>query len=97
MKVLELPLPKFNPNKAKHIQLLDLLTKQEKAGKIIANLDEKYSGIAKILQMVKVELAEEIMKIDRIVRDLILEFGNLPNGLEDFVGKNNETDEISGV
>lgn len=84
-KVLELPLPKFNPRNKKHMELVKLAEQaQIKAEKLVAELEKKYSGIGKIRQMIKVEIAEEVLKIDKIVRVLILEAGGLPNGLDNF-------------
>lgn len=85
-KVLELPLPKFNPKNSKHMELVRLAKQaQTKAEKLVIDLESKYTGIGKIRQMIKVEIAEEVLKIDKIVRDLISETGSLPNGLDDFV------------
>lgn len=85
-KVLELPLPKFNPKNKKHMELVKLAEQaQTKAEKLVPDLEKKYSGIGKIRQLIKVEIAEEVLKIDKIVRELISETGGLPNGLEDFV------------
>lgn len=85
-KVLELPLPKFNPKNDKHTELVKLAKQaQAKAEKLVVELESKYSGIGKIRQLIKVEIAEEALKIDKIVRDLISQTGSLPNGLDDFV------------
>jgi hypothetical protein len=87
-KVLELPLPKFNPHNKKHMELVELAKQaQTKAEKLAVDLELKYSGIGKIRQLIKVEIEEEVLKIDRIVRDLISEAGSLPNGLDDYVSK----------
>lgn len=85
-KVLELPLPKFNPKNKKHLELVELAKKAEtKASKLVSELEKKYSGIGKIRQLIKVEIAEEVLKIDKIVREIIAKTVSLPKGLEDFV------------
>lgn len=85
-KVLELPLPKFNPKNKKHMELVRLAKQaQAKAEKLVAELESKYSGIGKIRQLIKVEIAEEALKIDKIVRELISQTGSQPDGLDDFV------------
>lgn len=85
-KVLELPLPKFNPKNKKHLELAALAKQaQVKAEKAMVNLESKYSSIGKIRQLIKVEIEEEILRIDKIVRDLISESGSLPNGLDAFL------------
>jgi len=87
-KVLELPLPKFDPNNKKHMELV-ALTKQAhaKAQKTIRNLEDKYASIGKIRSIIKAELSEEILQIDKTVRELIIQSGNIPNSLHDFIGK----------
>jgi hypothetical protein len=87
-KVLELPIPKFNSKNKAHMALVDLAKQaQIKARKLMPPLEAKYSGIGKIRQLIKAELSEEILKIDKIVRDLIVQSGSLPNNLEDFLGQ----------
>jgi hypothetical protein len=85
-KVLELPLPKFNPKNKDHLELVKLAKEaQAKASKIVPELERRYSSIGKIRQMVKSEIEEELLKIDKIVRDLISETADLPNGLDDYL------------
>jgi len=85
-KVLELPLPKFNPKNKDHLELVKLAKEaQAKASKIVPELERRYSSIGKIRQMVKSEIEEELLKIDKIVRDLILETADLPNGLDSYL------------
>jgi len=85
-KVLELPLPKFNPKNKMHMELVELTKEaQEKASKLIPELETKYFSIGKIRQVIKSELSEEILKIDKIVRKLITQTGNLPNSLSDYL------------
>jgi len=87
-KVLELPLPKFNPKNEKHMELVKLGKQaQTKAQKLIADLEAKYSGIGKIRQLIKVEIAEDLLKIDKIVRELIAQAENSPNSLSDYIKK----------
>jgi hypothetical protein len=85
-KVLEIPLPKFNPKNKKHRELVLLAQQaQAKAEILVPVLEEKYVGIGKIRQLIKVELEAEILRIDTIVRDLLAEAGSLPNGIEDYL------------
>jgi len=82
-KVLELPLPKFNPENKEHLELVKLAKEaQAKASKIVPELERRYSSIGKIRQKVNSEIEEELLKIDKIVRDLISETADLPNGLD---------------
>jgi len=85
-KVLELPLPKFNPKNKDHLELVKLAKEaQAKAPKIVPELERRYSSIGKIRQVVKSETEEELLKIDKIVRDLISETVDLQNGLDDYL------------
>jgi hypothetical protein len=85
-KVLELPLPKFRPKDKRHLELVRLAKQaQEKVERIVPELEKRYSSIGKIRQMVKSEIEEELLKIDKIVRDLISETADLPNGLDDYL------------
>jgi len=87
-KVLELPLPRFNRNNREHLEIVDLAKEaQVKATKLVPELEKKYTGIGKIRQLVKVEIAEEVLKIDKIVRKLIVQTGSLPNSIGDYVAK----------
>lgn len=84
-KVLELPIPKFDARDPRHIQLVGLAKEaQAKAEKLVPELETKYSGIAKIRQLIKVQVVEEVLKIDKIVRDLLSEAGNIPSDLDAF-------------
>jgi hypothetical protein len=87
-KVLELPLPKFDPKNKKHMELV-ALTKQAhaKAQRMIRDLEDKYASIGKIRSIIKAELSEEILQIDKTVRELIIQSGTLPNSLHDFISK----------
>ncbi len=60
---------------------------QAKSEKLVMELESKYSGIGKIRQLIKVEIMEELLKIDKIVREFILETGSLTNDLDDFISK----------
>ena len=87
-KVLELPLPKFNPNDKRHIQLVNLaMQAQAKAERLIPELESRYTGIGKIRQLVKVEIQEELLEIDKIARELLAERGNMPKGLDKFLSQ----------
>jgi len=84
-KVLELPLPKFNPKNKDHLELAKLAKEaQAKASKIVPELERRYSRIGKIRQVVKSE-TEKSYLIDKIVRDLISETVDLQNGLDDYL------------
>jgi hypothetical protein len=85
-KVLELPLPKFNPKNKMHMKLVELAKDaQEKASGLISELEQEYTGIGKIRQLVKAELSEEILKMDKIVRKLIAQTRSLPNSIGDYI------------
>jgi len=82
-KVLELPLPKFNPNNNQHRELVNLARKaNEKATKIVRELEMKYSGTGKIRQLIKEEIGEEISQINRIVRNIIVDENKRSYGLD---------------
>jgi hypothetical protein len=87
-KVLELPLPKFNLKNKDHMKLVELAKEaEEKATKLVPKLEQEYSSIGKIRQIMKSELSEEIPKIDKIVRKLIIQTGDAPNCISDYVLK----------
>lgn len=84
-KVLELPLPKFNPRDSDHLELVRLAkVAQTKAKEAVATLQSRYSGIGKIRQLVKVEIQPEILKIDKIARELLSKSGTPNSGLDRF-------------
>jgi len=85
-KVLELPLPKFDSSNKSHIAMVELAKKaQVKAETLIPSLEKKYVGIGKIRQLIKVELAEELLNIDKIMRELLSKIGDLDSGMEGFL------------
>jgi hypothetical protein len=85
-KVLELPLPRFNPKNKMHVKLVELAKEADtKASGIIHELEEKYTSIGKIRHLVKAELSGEILEIDKIVRELIAQTVSLPNSLSDYM------------
>ncbi len=87
-KVFELPLPKYDPKNKKHVELISLAKQaQVKSEKLVIGMESKYSGVGKIRQLIKVEITEELLKIDKIVRELISETGSLTNDLDGFISK----------
>jgi len=59
---------------------------QSKAHRVIGDLGTRYASIGKIRSLVKVEISEEILQIDKIVRELLAKTGSVPNALGDFLG-----------
>lgn len=87
-KVLELPLPKFNPENEMHLQLVELSKEaQKKVNKLIPELELRYSGIGRMRQILKSEISAEILEIDKIVRKLIVQNGKLPNHITKYIEK----------
>jgi hypothetical protein len=85
-KVLELPIPKFNPRNELHKSLVELAKKcGDKVEKKIPDLANKYTNIGKIRQLIKEELESEIAEIDRIVKRILLQCGLSMKNLDDFV------------
>ncbi len=84
-KVLELPIPKFNPKNKLHLRLVEIAKKsQAKVERRLPELSKGYTGIGKIRQLVKEELETEIAEIDRIVKKILLEHGLSTKNLGDF-------------
>ena len=86
-KVLELPLPRYNEKNELHRKLVELAKESSpKVGKILPELAEKYTSIGKIRQEVKEAIQVELSEIDRIVRVILLQGGDIKqNNLEDFL------------
>lgn len=84
-KVLELPIPKFNPENLEHRSLVDLARKcRSRVNSKLPELAKGLTGIGRIRQRVKEELEPEIEEIDRLVRRILVEGGVSARGLEDF-------------
>jgi len=86
-KVLELPLPKYNKKNELHRKLIELArTCIQKVSKVLPELAQKYASIGKIRQEVKEAIQVELSEIDRIVREILLQGGNIQqNNLENFL------------
>jgi hypothetical protein len=73
-KVLELPIPKFDPKNKLHKNLVELARICEtKVKRKLPELSKDYTAIGKIRQMVKQELEPEIAKIDQLVKQILVE------------------------
>ncbi len=85
-KVLELPIPKFNPKNESHRNMVELAkTCRTKMAKRLPELSHGYIGIGKIRQLVKEELEPEIAQVDRLVKRILLERGVSTKNLADYV------------
>jgi len=72
-KVLELPIPKYNPDNEKHRQLGQLARSCTlKVKSLLPTLVEKYDSIGKIRQVVKQELEGELSEIDDLAKSIML-------------------------
>jgi len=72
-KVLELPIPKYEPHNKTHKELSDLA--KACAGKVeqaLPALREKYDSIGKIRQLIKEDLRAEIAEIDKLAKTILL-------------------------
>ena len=73
-KVLELPIPKFDPEDPNHTRLAEIgEVCHEKVNQWIENKGMgKVKSIGKMRTMVREMLANELQKIDEIVREIIM-------------------------
>ncbi len=84
-KVLELPIPKFNPENLAHRSLVGLARRcRSRVNSKLPELAKGLTGIGRIRQLVKEELEPEIEEIDNVVRRILVEGGVSARGLEDF-------------
>jgi type I restriction-modification system DNA methylase subunit len=85
-KVLELPIPRYNPKDELHTQLVAISKEcHKKVKEIIPALEQKYTSIGKIRAEVKEAIEHEISEIDRIVRQLLLKTGTKHKSMEYFI------------
>ena len=85
-KVLELPIPKFDPKNNIHKNLVELARIcQIKVKRKLPELSKDYAAIGKIRQMVKQELEPEIAQIDRLVKQILIEQGMHTKNLRNYV------------
>lgn len=85
-KVLELPIPRYNPKVELHKQLVTISKEcNKKVKEIIPALEQKYTSIGKIRAEVKEALEHEISEIDRIVKQLLLKTGTKHKSMESFI------------
>lgn len=82
-KVLELPIPKFNPKNPIHRELSEIAKRcKTKADKILPLLAEKYNSIGLIRKKIKNELKDETDRLSELV--LILLSEQSPKGILDY-------------
>jgi len=86
-KVLELPLPKYEKKNELHGKLVELAREcTQKVSEVLPELAQEYTSIGKIRQEVKEAIQVELSEIDRIVREILLQRGNIEqNNLENFM------------
>lgn len=83
--MLELPIPKFNPENLGHKRLVELARNcRSRIRSKLSELSKGLTGIGRIRQPVKEELEVEIEEIDRLVGRIPVEEGVSARGLEDF-------------
>jgi hypothetical protein len=71
-----------------HLELVRLAKlAQQKAIAVIPELEKEYSSIGAIRQHVKSDLSEEILKIDKIVRKLLIQSGTYSKAMSDYMTK----------
>lgn len=70
-KVLELPIPEFNPSNEDHKALATLGEECTKKVSIILSQGVPQKSIGNLRKMIKVELADEIKEIDEIVKGIL--------------------------
>ncbi len=84
-KVLELPIPRFNPSHPFHLGLVNLARESQRRIRVkLPELSKGLTGMGRIRQLVKGELEPEIEQIDSLVKRILVEEGVSARGLEDF-------------
>jgi len=82
-KVLELPIPKFNPRNPIHRELSEIAKIcKAKADNILPSLTKRYTAIGHIRKQVKNELKNEMSRISELVFEMISE--QSPKGILDY-------------
>jgi len=82
-KVLELPIPKFNPKNPIHRELSEIAKKcKTKADEILPSLTEKYNSIGYIRKKIKNELRDDTDRLSELVLTLLSE--QSPKGILDY-------------
>jgi len=77
-KVLELPMPRYNPKNETHNEMRKLaLSSATKVKELLPSLEEKYDSIGKIRGLIKQELEDEMTGIDRLVKTILLSRRNV--------------------
>lgn len=71
-KVLELPIPDYNPNETTHRRLAELSKQCSKRVKQILPTVTRYKSIAKIRGEIRKALAKELQEIDELVKHILL-------------------------
>ena len=71
-KVLELPIPKFDPKNKLHRKLIEIgEVAREKSEKLISGIENNKVSVGKLRNMVKNEISEELSIIDSIVNEIM--------------------------
>lgn len=66
-KVLELPIPQFQPDNRIHKELSDLAkTSESKAAALVTNLASRYTSVGKIRSEIKRALKDDLSKISAL-------------------------------
>jgi len=82
-KVLELPIPKFNPKNPIHRELSEIAKRCKKnVDKILPSLTEKYNSIGYIRKKIRNELRDETDRLSELVLKLLSE--QSPKGILDY-------------
>jgi len=73
-KVLDLPIPRFDPNNPTHMGLSDLGKKcKKKADELLPPLAKEYNSIAFVRRKIKEELSEELKRISELTLEIFSE------------------------
>jgi len=75
-KVLELPIPRYKPKNKAHKQVSELAKSCAlKVKELLPPLAEKYDNIGKIRQVMKGELEDQVVQIDKLAKTILLSRG----------------------